>query len=130
MWLRLTIDLDFLIHEVAASSDQTPFSVCPTAAQAMQKLVGLRIGSGRMKQVREKIGNHESCTHLMDLLGPISATSYQTLHAALVERESSKETRRKPPIIDTCLALSSQGEVVRKKWPEFYQPQDPKENRS
>ncbi len=31
MWLRFTIDLDFLIHEVHAASDQTPFSICPRA---------------------------------------------------------------------------------------------------
>lgn len=127
MWLRLTIDLDFLIHQVQASSDQTPFNICPSAAQAMQKLTGLSIKAGWMKQVRERIGNEISCTHLMDLLGPISATSYQTLHAALVEREATKLTRRKPPIIDTCLALSSHGEVVKKKWPEFYRPKPTEE---
>ena len=120
MWLRLTIDLDFLIHDVQASSEQTPFSICPRAAEAMRKLIGLRIAAGWRKQVRERIGNAESCTHLMDLLGQLSATAYQTLHAELEAREAARGWRNKPPIIDTCLALSSSGEVVRKRWPEFY----------
>lgn len=121
MWLRVTIDLDFLIHEVAAASVQTPFPVCPRAADSMRDLIGLRIGGGWMKQVRERVGSDRSCTHLMDLLGPLAATAYQTLHAAREEREAERPSREKPPILDTCLALSSSGEVVRKLWPEFYQ---------
>ena len=122
MWLRFTIDLDFLIHDVQAAADQTPFSICPRAAESMRELIGLRIGYGWMKQVRERIGSDRSCTHLMDLLGQLAATSYQTLHAALEEREAKHESRKKPPIIDTCLALSSSGEVVKNRWPEFYTP--------
>ena len=123
MWLRFTIDLDFLVHDVQAASDQTPFPVCPRAAGAMRELIGLRIGSGWMKQVRERVGTDKSCTHLMDLLGQLTATAYQTLHASIEEREAKRPSREKPPILDTCIALSSSGEVVRKRWPEFYRPQ-------
>ena len=124
MWLRFTIDLDFLIHDVQAASDQTPFAICPRAAEAMRELIGLRIGSGWRRQVSERIGSNQSCTHLMDLLGQLTATAYQTLHAALEAREAARETcgesRARPAIIDTCLALSSSGEVVKKRWPDFY----------
>ena len=122
MWLRFTIDLDFLIHEVRAASDHTPFSICPRAAASMRDLVGLRIGPGWLKQARERVGTDKSCTHLMDLLGQLAATAYQTLHAAIEEREASQPTRQKPPILDTCVALSSSGEVVKNLWPEFYVP--------
>jgi len=130
MWLRFTIDLDFLIHDVQAASVQTPFPICPRAARSMRDLIGLRIGGGWMKQVRERIDSNRSCTHLMDLLGQLAATAYQTLHAALEEREAERSSREKPPILDTCLALSSSGEVVRKLWPEFYQPNSEREPES
>ena len=52
MWLRFTIDLDFLIHDVQASSDQTPFPVCPRAADEMRKLIGLRIGANAFGYLR------------------------------------------------------------------------------
>ena len=120
MWVRLTIDLDFVIHDAIASSDQTPFAICSQAAQEMRSLVGIKIGPGWMKQVRERIGSRHSCTHLMDLLGPLSATAYQTLHAALEERAAQQISRDKPSILDTCVALSTDGEVVRKRWPAFY----------
>lgn len=120
MWLRLTIDLDFVIHDAQASSDHTPFGICTQAAVEMKSLVGLQIGLGWMKQVRTNIGTDRSCTHLMDLLGPIAATAYQTLHMALEEREAQRNDRQKPKILDTCIALSSDGDVVKKRWPEFY----------
>jgi len=120
MWLRLTIDLDFRIHDVQADSEQTPFAICPQGAQAMRKLIGLHIGPGWRRQVRERIGSSESCTHLMDLLGQLTATAYQTLHRALEEREAERDRPRRPPIIDTCVALSGSGDIVRKRWPEFY----------
>jgi hypothetical protein len=128
MWLRLTIDLDFVIRDVQAVSVQTPFEICPRAADSMRDLVGLRIGGGWMKQVRERVGTDRSCTHLMDLLGPLAATAYQTLHEALEEREARRPRREKPPILDTCLALSSSGEAVRNLWPEFYRPGSEKES--
>jgi hypothetical protein len=86
----------------------------------MRQLIGLRIAPGWRRQVRERIGSNQSCTHLMDLLGQLTATAYQTLHAALEEREARRESPRKPAIIDTCIALSSSGAIVQKRWPEFY----------
>jgi len=120
MWLRLTIDLDFLIHDVQAISDQTPFGICTSAAKIMQKLIGLQIKPGWMESVRERIGSETSCTHVMSLLPVISATAYQTMHVALREKQLQQADDQKPMILDTCLALSSDGEVVRKRWPEFY----------
>lgn len=126
MRVRLTLDLDFLIHEAAAISEETPFPICHAAAQVMQRLVGLRIGAGWMKEVRERIGAEVSCTHLMDLLTPIANTAYQTMHSALEQRAEQQKlvdksfVRSKPGILDTCLALASDGEVVKRQWPEFY----------
>ncbi len=74
MWLRFTIDLDFMIRDVQAAADQTPFPICPRAAGTMSELIGLRIGSGWIKQVRERIGTDRSCTHLMDLFGPLASS--------------------------------------------------------
>lgn len=122
MWLRVTIDLDFEIRDVQAASVRTPFDACPRAADAMRDLVGLRIGPGWLKQARERIARNRSCTHLIDLLGPLAATAFQTLHAELDARENARPERERPPILDSCLALSSSGEAVRKLWPEFYVP--------
>ncbi len=129
MWLRVTIDLDFEIHDVQAASVQTPFDVCPRAADSMRDLIGLRIGPGWLRQARERVARERSCTHLMDLLGPLAATAFQTLHAELDAREKARPVRERPPMLDTCLALSSSGEPVKKLWPEFYRPADDEESK-
>lgn len=130
MWLRITIDLDFLIHDVHAASEQTPFAICPRAAASMQNLVGLRIGAGWLKLARERVGPQIGCTHLMDLLGQIAATAYQTLHAEIEARARALPARERPPIIDTCLGLSSSGEVVKNLWPQFYRHPDEERSES
>ena len=128
MYLRVTLDLKFVIQEVSAVSDDTPFHACPKAASAMQKLVGLRISTGWVRAARKLIGTNISCTHLMDLLSPIAATAYQTMYAEIEEKAKQKPNREKPAIIDTCLALAADGEVVMKRWPKFYEPNDSSES--
>lgn len=121
MYLRITIDIKFVIKEVQAISDATPFNVCPKATAAMQELKGLRISTGWIREVKRRIGPSISCTHLMDLLPSIAATAYQTLFAELEEKAKIQDKRDKPAIIDTCLALAADGEVVSKRWPEFFE---------
>lgn len=126
MRVRLTLDLDFLIHEAVAISEETPFPICFQAAKVMPRLVGLRLGKGWLKEVRKRISTEVSCTHLLDLLTPIAQTAYQTMHSALEERAEQRKredknfTRKKLGILDTCIALASDGEVVKRQWPEFY----------
>jgi hypothetical protein len=121
MYLRITVDIKFVIQEVYSISDATPFKVCPQAASAMEKLVGLRIGTGWVREARKRIGSNISCTHLMDLLSPIATTAYQTMYAEIEEKAKQQTNRDKPPIIDTCLALAANGDVVLKRWPEFHE---------
>ncbi|HPY42381.1 MAG TPA: DUF2889 domain-containing protein [Thiolinea sp.] len=126
MWVRLTLDLDFMIHDAVAISDETPFPICFQAAQVMPRLIGMKMGKGWLKEVRVRISTEVSCTHLIDLLTPIANTAYQTMHYALEERAEQRKredknfTRQKIDILDTCIALASDGEVVKRQWPEFY----------
>ncbi|HEB97224.1 MAG TPA: DUF2889 domain-containing protein [Sedimenticola thiotaurini] len=120
MHVRMTIDLDFTIHGMEAVTEYSPYRICSQAGGVMPRLVGLRIGPGWMRRVRGLIGGTTGCTHLLELLPVMATTAYQTLHFALEERESRKRDRPRPGIIDTCLALASDGPVVKREWPEFY----------
>ncbi len=66
------------------------------------------------------MGKTLGCTHLIELLGPLATTAYQTMHWALEERENSRSSRTKPAIIDTCHALAGDGPIVKRTWPDFY----------
>lgn len=118
MWLRLTIDDDFKIHAVEAVTDQGPFPVCPAITPAFQRLVGLSIRPGWNKRVRGLLGGVHGCTHLVELLGPLATTAYQTIWPRRDSDRKNEGTR--PAILDSCHALRSDGEVVKEIWPRFY----------
>jgi hypothetical protein len=128
MWLRLTVDDKLVIHAVEAVTEASPYDLCPHVTGNFQRLVGLRIYPGFQKQVRDRLGGTQGCTHLVDLLGPVATTAYQTVFPYRAQhqrepaatRQSVDKPRRKPRLIDSCYAFASDGEVVKRYWPEFY----------
>jgi hypothetical protein len=120
MWLRVTVDDDLLIHDAEAASDHFPFRPCPEVTPRFAALKGLRIAPGWRRQLREHVGGVRGCTHLVELLGPLATTAYQTIFARREKRAAAEGPRRKPAILDSCHALRSDGEVVKRAWPEFY----------
>jgi len=129
MWLRLTVDDRLVIHAVEAATDASPYAVCPEVVPNFQRLKGLRIYFGFHKQVRDLIGGTAGCTHLVDLLGPVANTAYQTVfpwrarqaeERLAAEGKAPERPARKPKLIDSCHAFASDGEVVKRYWPDFY----------
>lgn len=125
MWLRLTVDDAFQIRAVEAVTDASPYSVCGAITSNFQRLVGLTIGPGFTRRVKERLGGAEGCTHLVDLVGPVATTAFQTLNPILAREGrnaplTSGSPARRPRIIDSCHAYASDGEIVRARWPEYY----------
>lgn len=129
MWLRLTVDDDFTVHAVEAVTDAAPFAVCGDVTPNFQRLVGLRISAGWRRAVRDRLGGTQGCTHLVELLGPIATTAFQTIFP-IVSRERAggsgdsmtNETPdgARPKLLDSCHAFASDGPVVARRWPTFY----------
>jgi hypothetical protein len=129
MWLRLTVDDKLVIHAVEAVTEAGPYDVCPSIAPNFQRLVGLRIYPGFHKQVRDRLGGVQGCTHLVDLLGPLATTAYQTVFPYRAREYEERVARgeiaprslsRRPKLVDSCHAFASDGEVVKRYWPDFY----------
>lgn len=131
MWVRLTVDDGFTVRAVAAVTDASPFPLCPDITPNFQRLVGLKIASGWTAAVKERLGGVEGCTHLVELLGPVATTAFQTIAPVLNKeaeqrrkeaeaRGEPQKPRRRPPLLDTCHAFASDGPVVKRAWPEFY----------
>jgi hypothetical protein len=120
MWLRLTVDDELLIHRVEAVTDAGPFSVCGEVTPGFAALEGLRIGPGFSRRVRELLGGVHGCTHLLELLGPIATTAFQTIYPSRHRQAKNDGWKRRPGHLDTCHALKSDGTVVKQHWPEFY----------
>jgi len=124
MAIRVTLDLDFVIKDAVASVEDAPYLACQSTAETVAKLIGLRVGAGWMRDVRERIEARGTCTHLIGLLGPMATTAFQTMHRAIERRAIEQGNLGKPKLIDTCLALAADGDVTRIKWTEYYTGSD------
>jgi hypothetical protein len=142
MWIRLTVDEKMVIRDVEAATDNSPYRVCGDVAPNFRRLIGLRIAGGFRRQVRERVGGTQGCTHIVELLGPVATTAYQTIHsdkawelirahkaAQAAARGEKPPARRRPrtpeelqppPVMNTCHAWASDGEAVRRWAPLFF----------
>ncbi len=75
--LCVVIDDDYQIRDVAAKTLAAPWAVCTDIAAEYRKLIGLRIGPGFTRAVRDVLGGTLGCTHLTDLLGQVGNTYMQ-----------------------------------------------------
>ena len=138
MSIRLTLDHKFTIVDVEAVTDKSPYRICGDVAPDFKKLIGLRIGGGFHREVRARLGGVHGCTHIVELLGPVATTAFQTVSSRkardLNEAHRAKtgtppkpakadvptKPERKPYVIDTCHAWAADGPVVKRWAPQFY----------
>jgi hypothetical protein len=98
--IRLTIDDELLIHDVATSMDHIPHATCDQAPATMHRLKGCRLGKGWRKQIDEKVGGTEGCTHLREMLFNMATAAIQTLTMGTLHR---LELKGLPPPVQTEL---------------------------
>lgn len=133
MSLRLSVDGDLVVREVEAVMDVQPYTICSEVLDNFQRLVGLRIGAGWNKRVREAVGGVEGCTHLGELLGPLATVTFQTLSG-----DYPRELMGKPPrqrgaasaegendgealfMLNGCHTWRSDSPVVKRDYPAHY----------
>ena len=94
MSIRLTLDHKFTIVDVEAVTDKSPYQICGDIAPDFKKLIGLRIGGGFHRAVRERLGGVHGCTHIVELLGPVATTAFQTVSSGKA-RELNRAHRAK-----------------------------------
>ena len=122
MTIRLTVDDEFLIHDVQARTDRSPFGLCPAITERYRQLIGVRVGPGWSLKLRELFGGISGCTHMTELLGPVATTLFQTIYGRRYDQDDAKPPEDRPPplVLNTCHALASTSPVVKKRWPNAY----------
>ena len=121
MWIRLTIDDAFEVVAVEAVTDKHPFGTCPDIAPDYAKMVGTRIRPGWTRTIRDRLGKEQGCTHLTRLLQELAVVAAQTVWPLRKrDAEPADKKAKRPPMIDTCHALRSDGPVVREQFPKWY----------
>jgi hypothetical protein len=122
MLMRLTIDNDFVVHDVEVCTEAGPHTFCGDVAPNYQALRGLKIKAGWREAVFERLGGAKGCTHITSVLvGPLAVTALKTIQRWLNPHpEKNYDPAVKPKLLDTCYALRSEGPVAKKRWPEYY----------
>lgn len=139
MWIRLTVDDGLTVRAVEAVTEKSPYRTCNAVIPNFQRLVGLRIAAGWTRAVKERLGGVQGCTHLVELLGPIATTAFQTVYPLLAREQAEKAgpisgtdsgghsgtkeamlRSKRPVLLNTCHIFDSNGEVVRRHWPDHY----------
>jgi hypothetical protein len=116
MWLRITVDRELRIVDAAASTDAMPYpGSCDGITLDYAKLVGLSIGPGYLRHVKERLGGVHGCTHLTELAASLATAAFQTFAG-----QGLMPSDRKPPQLDRCHALDSRGETVARYYPKWY----------
>ncbi|MEX1147737.1 MAG: DUF2889 domain-containing protein [Sphingomonadales bacterium] len=146
MWVRLTVDDNRVIHDVAVAMDGTPFEICPSVEPNFKALIGVRIAAGWNVAVRKRVGGTSGCTHVVELLAVMATVAFQTIGTGIARRdewlgrdtadapddktasrpagwdpESKGEKPKPPPLLDTCVAWGRSSPVVKRIYPEFYE---------
>jgi hypothetical protein len=127
MWVRLTLDDDLVIHAVEAATDAAPYAPCHGVPPDFARLKGLRIGPGWRRKARQLLGGTQGCTHLLELLDPVATVAFQTISAGKWPGEGDADPyhadqTRRPFFLDGCRAWSTEGDLVRRLYPQFYRP--------
>ena len=122
LWLRIEVDDTCVVHDIVASPDATPFTICPEAAAGLQSLVGERIGRGWNRAIREKLRRTDNCTHLVELLQPLATVALMGVRAVVPHRGLPSPDDEHPAQLDTCYGFAADREVVRILWPRHHRP--------
>ena len=128
MNVRITIDRQLTIQDAQAAMDDTPYDYCKSIAGVFKKLVGLQIKPGFRGRVRNLMGGVKGCTHLTELLTPVTTTAIQTLGSVdtnnPTESKEDIQARHARYVLNSCHAHADHGPVVKEHWPQYFREQD------
>lgn len=124
MVLTVLIDEATLtITSVDADMTGHPHGACPMTLRHMEQLVGLRIGAGFFRELRNRFGGNRSCNHLHTLAQNIGTVTSLSFAARLVENDEHAQhqpherwmlnvVQNEPAVINSCSIWHEDGELA------------------
>ena len=116
LFVRVTLDAQLCIHDIATSMDTAPFGECSVADQHMRRFIGLTMGKGWRKTIEATVGGLQGCTHLRELLFNLATAAFQTLPAAFGGGDPDTPPRH----LGQCTGWDFEGNGVKEYFPQFY----------
>lgn len=125
--VRLVFDENMVVLEVEAFTNAAPYTACPEGGRALQAIKGARMSSGWTREVRSRLGRAANCAHLVEILIPLATAAFQSVSAERMSEPDPVNHEGRPLKIDSCHAYAAHGDLVKLRWPEFHQSEQPKE---
>jgi hypothetical protein len=116
MLLRVTIDDDMVVRDIAVAMDAFPHDPCPQARAPMQRMIGSVLGRGWRTTIDRHLGGVQGCKHLRELLFNLATVAFQARSFAPTADGQA------PMHLGKCLAWDFSGPVVEKVYPMFFRP--------
>lgn len=118
MQMRVTLDHTRHIVALVSAMPGTPYTSCVGVNPNFQRLLGLSIGRGFRKALRERLGGVEGCTHVLALIDAVAAAAMQAFASdAYAPRlpGAAKPARvwRIDSLVDSCWSYKADGEVMQ-----------------
>lgn len=124
MIVSATIDeATMQITAVSAQMLGHPHRACPSTTTQMDQLVGLQIGRGYFRELRERFGGDRGCNHLHTLAQHIGTVVALSFAARLVEDDPDAQAlpndrwflhvvQNEPQVIGSCAIWHRDGELA------------------
>jgi Protein of unknown function (DUF2889) len=116
--VRIVFDDCMTVRDVIAVADATPYADCAAGPSTLKSLIGLSMTKGWSAETRKRLSGAASCVHLAGLMGPMAATAFQTM--VVLRLRAAEATGAHKPNVDSCIAYSRHGELMRTRYPAFY----------
>ncbi len=124
MGVRMVFDAGMRIHAFSATMTATPYDGCRDAAPNFERLAGLTIQPGFLREATRRVAGVDGCTHLRELLQQVATAAYQTAVGDRLRKADGPEDppQTRPKQIDSCTGYRADGEWVGIRWPAFHRP--------
>ena len=124
MRVRVTLDRTFTVVDIVASSDAVPYpGGCELITPTYRQLVGLNLVKGFRREVTARLGSVKGCSHLTELVFGLPTAAIQTF--ASLKKEIDLQSDKKPFQLDSCHALDTSSETVRRYYPKWFRADMP-----
>lgn len=118
MQLRVTLDRKRTIVALVSAMPSTPYTSCAGVQPNFQRLVGLSMGRGFKRALREHLANTEGCTHVAALLEVMAAAAVQAFASDFYRPRDAGEPRpvrvwKLDELVNTCWSYHPEGAVMQ-----------------
>ena len=125
--IRVTLDDQFVIHDIVTSMDHIPHAECTGAPVHQHRVKGPRMGAGWRKLSTQLVGGTEGCTHLREMLFNMATAAFQTVPSGQWHRRERRGEPH-PPVtepaffLNQCHTWAYDSPTVARSYPMFYRP--------